>query len=121
MASLPWVGGARCGSIRMTMVTKPSSVSITRSRKTVPSSSSPSTGSRSRIGLSDGDHVGEQADRRRGDEAVVPHQPEIGARSGQCRVRSAERRVGKECGSKCRARLAPSHYKQKPKQKAKTQ
>src|SRR3546814_16663998 len=91
MASLPWVGGARCGSIRMTMVTKPSSVSITRSRKTVPSSSSPSTGSRSRIGLSDGDHVGEQADRRRGAEAVVHHQPEIEIGRASCRER-----VGKD-------------------------
>src|SRR3546814_20934593 len=45
-----------------------------------------------------------QVDRARGD-AAIGHEMEI--------MRSEERRVGKECVSKCRSRWSPTHYNKK--------
>src|SRR3546814_17635268 len=39
--------------------------------------------------------------------------PSLPACSSISRVRSEERRVGKECGSTCRSRWSPLHYKNK--------
>src|SRR3546814_11802568 len=45
----------------------------------------------------------------------------LSSRKGTTRLRrSEERRVGKECGSKCRSRWSPDHYKKKTKKKQQT-
>src|SRR5690554_6039032 len=75
-------GGLRWGNSMITIATKPTSASMTTSRKTVPPGSS-SKGSKSCTALSRLDGGGQQLDRAALEQADVDHEPEVEQRADQ--------------------------------------
>src|SRR3546814_8213758 len=56
---------------------------------------------------------GERGERRRSNMKLIYEYRPVQGENKRQRGRSEERRVGKECGSTCRSRWSPYHYKKK--------